>query len=133
MMLLLLLSFSMSNIAQVTQAKQTGSKIINIRAQNFNAALQQNKNAQLLDIRTQGEYQRGHLKNAILVNFYDPNFSKNIEKLYLDKSKPVFIYCRSGSRSGHAIKVFKKLRFKVVYNLVYGINEWYAQKLPLEN
>ncbi len=127
-----MLSLSMSTYAQVKLDKAIESKVINIRAQNFYATLQQTKNPQLLDIRTKREYQRGHLKNAILVDYYNPNFANNIKKLHLDTNKPVFIYCRSGHRSGHAIKIFKKLGFKVIYNLVFGINEWYTQKLPIE-
>jgi len=116
----------------VSDLKKTGTQIFNDRAAVFANQIKQTENPQIIDIRTPREYQAGHLKNAILINFYDPNFAKNIEKANLDKNKPIFIYCRSGNRSGHAIRIFKELGFKDIHNLVYGINEWYQMQLPLE-
>ncbi len=111
---------------------ETTSKVQNISAVKFNQLLEETPNAQLLDIRTPVEFNAGHIKNAILVNYYDRNFANNILKLGLDKNQPVFIYCRSGHRSGNAVIIFKKLGFKKIINLAHGINDWYRQGLPLE-
>jgi rhodanese-related sulfurtransferase len=56
---------------------------------------------QLLDVRTSGEYQSGHLKDAFLADW--TNREQFIESVQaLDKSKPVYTYCLSGVRSDAA-------------------------------
>jgi rhodanese-related sulfurtransferase len=88
-------------------------------------------NAILLDVRTPEEYQTGHLKNARLIDFYEDNFYSQIATL--DKSKTVYLYCRSGSRSGQAQeKMLKELGFKKVINLKGGIQDWKNAGLPIE-
>jgi rhodanese-related sulfurtransferase len=42
----------------------------------------------------------------------------------MDKNIPVFVYCRSGGRSGKAAKKMKEKGFKSVYNLEGGIIAW---------
>ncbi len=58
------------------------------------------------------------------------NFKDEIQKL--DKSKPYGIYCRTGHRSGLALKVMKDLGFKEVYNLGGGMKAWIKDGLPTE-
>ena len=48
----------------------------------------------ILDVRTEEEYQEGHIKDAILMP-YDTIDSS----ISLDTSKYIFVYCRSGNRS----------------------------------
>src|SRR5688500_14395236 len=61
----------------------------------------ENKEAQLLDVRTLSEYNSGHLKNALLADWTDSEiFQKRIQSL--DKNKPVLVYCLSGGRSSAA-------------------------------
>jgi len=129
---LLLFGISINSNAQFLKDVQTKSIVENVSASDFSAKINAEKNLQLLDIRTIGEYKSGHLKNAKLINFYDPNFAKNIEAAGLDKNIPVYIYCRSGNRSGHAVALFKRLGFKHIVNLAYGINDWYRSGLPIE-
>ncbi len=116
----------------VSDLKKIETTVKNERAKIFHQILNQTKNPQIIDIRTPREYAAGHLKGAILINFYDPHFVQNIEKAGLDKYRPVFIYCRSGHRSADAIATFKKLGFKHIVNMVYGINEWNRLLLPIE-
>ncbi len=47
------------------------------------------------------------------------------------KQQPVLVYCRSGSRSGHACQILTKAGFEDVYNLAGGIMAWEAANLPL--
>jgi len=51
----------------------------------------------------------------------------------LEKSKqqPVLVYCRSGSRSGHACQMLTKAGFTEVYNLSGGVMAWESANLPL--
>ena len=116
----------------VSDLKKVDTTIKNERAKVYHQILNRTKNPQIIDIRTPREYAAGHLKGAILINYYDPNFAQNIEKAGLNKYRPIFIYCRSGHRSANAIDIFKKLGFKHIVNMVYGINEWKHLLLPIE-
>ena len=83
----------------------------------------------ILDIRTPGEYQSGHLQNAVRVDFYSKSFADEIGRL--DKEKSYLVYCRSGNRSARSMDLFKKLQFQKIYHLSSGINSWMSEGLPL--
>jgi rhodanese-related sulfurtransferase len=83
----------------------------------------------ILDIRTPGEYQSGHLQNAIMIDFYAQSFADEIGRL--DKDKTYLVYCRSGNRSARSMDLFKKLQFQKIYHLSSGIREWISKGLPL--
>ena len=83
----------------------------------------------ILDIRTPGEYQSGHLQNAVIIDFYSKSFADEIGRL--DKEKSYLVYCRSGNRSARSMDLFKKLQFQKIYHLSSGINSWNSEGLPL--
>lgn len=97
----------------------------------FKAGMNDKKDEILLDVRTAGEYSEGHIKNAINIDWYSPDFQAEVAKL--DKSKPVFLYCKSGGRSGQAAQVLKNMGFTEVYDLDGGITSWKNEGLPLNN
>jgi rhodanese-related sulfurtransferase len=76
----------------------------------------------LLDVRTPEEWAEGIIPNAEKINYHGGDFESQIEKL--DKTKPVFIYCRSGRRSANAANVLKGKGFVKIYNLDDGIIGW---------
>ncbi len=53
------------------------------------------------------------------MNFHDDAFSSQLETL--DKSKPVYVYCKGGGRSGKTAKMLHEMGFSEVYNLLGGI------------
>lgn len=86
---------------------------------------------QILDVRTPGEYQSGHIQNALLANWNNKEeFFDRIK--YVDKTKPVYIYCLSGGRSSAAAKWMRDNGYKPVYELQGGINAWKNASLPVE-
>ena len=76
----------------------------------------------VLDVRTADEVKEGYIKGAKNVDYFSDEFEAEIKKLPLDK--PVYVYCRSGNRSGQAAADMKKWGFKEVYNLNGGITAW---------
>jgi rhodanese-related sulfurtransferase/glutaredoxin len=89
-------------------------------------------NYQLLDVRTAGEYQSGHLKNSLQADWNDQvQFVDRIK--YLDKSKPLLVYCASGVRSGNAAKYLTGIGFKMVQNLKGGLNAWKLEGKAVES
>ncbi|MEP6846686.1 MAG: thioredoxin domain-containing protein [Panacibacter sp.] len=88
-------------------------------------------NVQVLDVRTAGEFQGGYIKNAMLADWTNPDQFKDRVQ-YLDKSKPVLVYCASGGRSGQAAQWLAKNGFTTVENLKGGFTQWKIQNKPVE-
>ncbi|GGM89599.1 hypothetical protein GCM10010967_23020 [Dyadobacter beijingensis] len=83
--------------------------------------------AYLVDVRTPEEFDGGHLQYATNINFNSPDFKAQIAKL--DKHKPVYLYCRSGNRSGKAADTLKTLGFHSYYN-IGGFEQLKADGFP---
>lgn len=103
---------------------------VNVNVEEFQKLIT-TKGAQLIDVRTLGEYKRGHLKNALLIDYMSSDFKTKAFK-GIDKSKPVLLYCASGGRSARSAKMYKEAGFKKVYNLVGGFRAWSAKNLKIE-
>jgi phage shock protein E len=84
-----------------------------------------------LDVRTPGEFAEGHIEGAQLIDFQSGNFENEISSL--DKNATYAVYCRSGNRSGQAVKVMHDAGFHNVYNLNGGVIDWANAGLPLVN
>ena len=65
------------------------------------------------------------LPGAVNVDIYSPDFEKRLAAL--DKNAPLYLYCRSGGRSGQALSKAKALGFKKAVHLSGGILAWEAQ------
>ncbi|HFB99858.1 MAG TPA: rhodanese-like domain-containing protein [Phaeodactylibacter sp.] len=102
--------------------------IRHLDVENFNNAIV-GRVGQLIDVRTPREFADAHIPGAINVDYKNANFKANAAKL--DKSKPVLIYCRSGARSGRAMKIMEGLGLKV-YNLNNGFLDWKAKGMKVE-
>jgi rhodanese-related sulfurtransferase len=80
-------------------------------------------NIKPIDVRTASEFNSGHIKKAINVDFFNAgNFNTYFEKI--DKDKPVYVYCRSGARSQKAARKLLKMGFSQVYDLKGGYSSW---------
>ena len=84
-----------------------------------------------LDVRTPGEFAEGHIEGAQLIDFQSGNFENEISSL--DKNATYAVYCRSGNRSGQAVKAMHDAGFHNVYNLNGGVIDWANAGLPLVN
>lgn len=80
-------------------------------------------NVQLVDVRTPEEYKSGTIGKAMLIDAYSSDFEKNADIL-LDTSRPVAVFCHSGTRSLHAAKILAQKGFPAIYNLKGGIMMW---------
>ncbi len=63
--------------------------------------------APVLDVRTPGEYAGGHLAGAVNVDVMAPDFQRRVGALGLGDG-PVYLYCRSGNRSGQAMQILRQ-------------------------
>lgn len=83
----------------------------------------------VLDVRTAKEYDAGHIREAVLLDYYSRDFVDRLKAL--DREKTYLIYCRSGNRSGKSLVIFEKLGFNHAYHMVTGINGWSRENYPL--
>jgi thioredoxin len=119
---LLIISFTIFSCSAQTK---TG-----LSAEEFEKAISGKDSVQVLDVRTPGEYNSGHIANALLADWNDPSeFDRRIP--YVDKGKPVYVYCLAGGRSAAAASKLRKMGYENVYELKGGTNAWKAANKPL--
>lgn len=91
---------------------------------------QTNEEFVILDIRTPGEYKRGHIQNSFFIDFSSSSYKAEVEKL--DRNKKYVVYCHSGGRSKTTLNLMKKLGFKEAYNMIGGIVAWSKSGYPID-
>lgn len=116
--ILVLLFVITAFVACTSETKKTVSKV---NVSQFSEGLSQ-PDVQLIDVRTPEEYAEGHIENSTLIDFNSDDFKEQIKDL--DPDKPVYLYCRSGNRSGKASKIMKELGFKEIVDLDGGYSAW---------
>ncbi len=75
----------------------------------------------LVDVRTQAEYDEGHIEGAVLLPL--DQLETLSEEQLTDKEATLFVYCRSGSRSAQASQLLVDLGYQNVYDFG-GIVDW---------
>ena len=108
-----------------------GNKIRGIKEVDTVGALQliNHKDAIILDVREQKEYDSGHVLNAKLIPLGKLN--ERLGELEKFRARPIVVMCRSGQRSSSAMAPLTKKGF-TAYNLVGGMVAWQKAKLPVE-
>ncbi len=102
-----------------------------LTADEFEKEITTKENIQVLDVRTPGEYFTGHIKNTLQADWNDKKeFDRRLS--FIDKNKPVYVYCLAGGRSAAAADKMRKMGYTDVYELSGGINAWRAANKPLE-
>jgi rhodanese-related sulfurtransferase len=85
----------------------------------------------ILDVRTPGEFAEGYIEGARMIDFQGGSFETEIASL--DKNATYAVYCRSGNRSGQAVKIMQDAGFLNLFNLEGGVIDWANQGMPLVN
>lgn len=68
--------------------------------------------ATIVDVRTRGEYQSGHIKGSINIPLQE--LPSNLSRI--NKSKPVITCCASGMRSSSAKSILRQNGYSEVHN-----------------
>jgi len=92
--------------------------------------LVQSKDALVLDVREQSEYDAWHLPSSHLI----PLGVISARAVELDKFKkyPIVVICHGGKRSADACEQLAKLGFSQTFNIAGGILAWDKAGLPIE-
>jgi len=97
----------------------------------FEKEITTKQNIQILDVRTPKEFFSGHIKNALQADWNDKaEFERRLA--FVDKAKPVYVYCLAGGRSAAAADKMRKAGYTNVFELSGGTNAWRAANKPLE-
>ena len=89
-----------------------------------------NQGALLLDVRSQAEFDGGHILDARHVP-QEQVAAQAADALKRFKDKVVITCCESGMRSQAAARVLQAQGFTKVVNLRGGLQAWRAENLPL--
>ena len=103
---------------------QSGNANQTMTYQELQNKLNAKENFVLLDVRTQEEFNAGHIPSAILLPYDEINL-KAVTVLP-EKEKEIVLYCRSGRRSAIAKKALVELGYKDVKDFG-GINRWQGE------
>ncbi|SHF79730.1 thioredoxin [Flavobacterium segetis] len=106
---------------QVAKNSQT------VDAKTFLEKITATSNPQILDVRTPAEFSSDHIDQAVNSDWLGNTFVEGTSKL--DKTKPLFVYCKSGVRSGNAATKLEELGFTKIYLLQGGMLKWDAAGL----
>lgn len=109
-----------------------GNKVRGISEVTTTAATQliNHKDALVLDVREQDEFNGGHILNAKLI----PHGAlvTRIGEIERHRDLPVVVVCRSGMRSAMACATLKKQGFTQAHSLSGGMIAWMKANLPVE-
>ncbi|MCG2431493.1 rhodanese-like domain-containing protein [Aequorivita xiaoshiensis] len=85
--------------------------------------LKNDDNGVIIDVRTDAEFEEGHIPDAKQIDIYNgAEFLKQAKEL--DPEKNYYVYCRSGGRSAQACMLLNSVGVTNAYNLKGGITEW---------
>ncbi len=94
-----------------------------LTVQEWKEKIANDPDAIIVDVRTDEEVEEGMIENAQQIDIYGgQQFMDGINSL--DKSKNIYVYCRSGKRSVQACMLMKQEGIESTYNLLGGYMEW---------
>ena len=98
-----------------------GAVYVNITAEEAKQIMDTEEGYIILDVRTQEEYDEGHIPGAILISHEE--IAEKAEEVLTDKNQLILVYCRSGRRSKEAAEKLVLLGYTNVVE-IGGINDW---------
>ena len=120
-LLTLLLAVMLLTACGQDKENDQGAVYMNITAEEAKQIMDSEEGYIILDVRTQEEYDQGHIPGAILI----PNteIEARAEEVLTDKNQLIFVYCRSGRRSKLAAEALVELGYTNIKEFG-GIIDW---------
>ena len=113
--MLAFITFQSSGVRKLSPAEATGKM--------------NRDDAVVLDVRSEAEFQAGHVVGAI--NIPLTQIQSSLSRIQKHREKPLITICATGQRSGTACKQLKQAGFADVYSVTGGIGAWESASLPL--
>ena len=98
-----------------------GAVYMNITAEEAKQIMDSEEGYIILDVRTQEEYDQGHIPGAILISHEE--IAEKAEDVLTDKNQLILVYCRSGRRSKIAAEALVELGYTNIKEFG-GIIDW---------
>jgi len=83
----------------------------------------------LLDVRTPEEYAQGFIKESMLMP--KQTLREDVKKI-TNKTKIIYVHCRSGIRSAQAVEQLREFGYTNVYSMTGGILSWIEKGYPVQ-
>lgn len=101
------------------------SQLNNLAPIDFMARIQTTNHPIIIDVRTDKEFDTGHIPNATNIDYFDETFWEKIEQ-HISTEHSIFVYCRSGRRSIRACTLMRNGGFDntQIFNLEGGYSQW---------
>ena len=98
-----------------------GAVYVNITAEEAKQIMDSEEGYIILDVRTQEEYDQGHIPGAIVISHEE--IPEKAEGVLTDKDQLILVYCRSGRRSKIAAEALVELGYTNIKEFG-GIIDW---------
>lgn len=120
LMILLLAVLLLTACGQEKENDQ-GAVYVNITAEEAKQIMDSEEGYIILDVRTQEEYDQGHIPGAIVISHEE--IAEKAEEVLTDKEQLILVYCRSGRRSKIAAEALVELGYTNIKEFG-GIIDW---------
>ena len=119
--ILLFLAVMMLTACGQDKENNQGAVYVNITAEEAKQIMDSEEGYIILDVRTQEEYDEGHIPGAIVISHEE--IAKKAEEVLTDKEQLILVYCRSGRRSKIAAEALVELGYTNIKEFG-GIIDW---------
>ena len=120
-LILRLLAVMMLTACGQDKENDQGAVYMNITAEEAKQIMDTEEGYIILDVRTQEEYDEGHIPGAIVISHEE--IAEKAEKVLTDKEQLILVYCRSGRRSKLAAEALVELGYTNIKEFG-GIINW---------
>ena len=117
----LLLAVMMLTACGQDKENDQGAVFVNITAEEAKQIMDTEAGYIILDVRTQEEYDEGHIPGAIQISHEE--IAEKAEQVLTDKDQLILVYCRSGRRSKIAAEALAELGYTNIREFG-GIIDW---------
>ena len=117
----LLLAVMMLTACGQDKENDQGAVYVNITAEEAKQIMDSEEGYIILDVRTQEEYDQGHIPGAIVISHEE--IEEKAEEVLTDKDQLILVYCRSGRRSKLAAEALVELGYTNIKEFG-GIIDW---------
>ena len=120
-LIFLLLAVMMLTACGQDKENDQGAVYMNITAEEAKQIMDSQEGYIILDVRTQEEYDQGHIPGAIVISHEE--ITEKAEDVLTDKEQLILVYCRSGRRSKIAAEALVELGYTNIKEFG-GIIDW---------
>ena len=120
-LIFLLLAVMMLTACGQNTENDQGAIYVNITAEEAKQIMDSEEGYIILDVRTQEEYDEGHIPGAIVISHEE--IAEKAEEVLTDKDQLILVYCRSGRRSKIAAEALVELGYTNIKEFG-GIIDW---------